>query len=134
MAGIETAGTKEQIPVLLDFLMEGLNDLGICCQNAFDIRLAVDEIITNIVQYAYKERPGKIWLSYDMKDDVFTVTIKDEGMPFDPTKMPQPDFDSPVEDRKIGGLGIYFAKSAMSSMEYEHSGGMNVVRMTKIIK
>ena len=60
--------------------------------------------------------------------------LKDTGMPFDPTKMADPDIQAKAEDRSIGGLGIYMIKQSTDSVSYERKDDMNVLTMTKVIR
>ncbi len=128
---IEIDGTMRSLQVIQRFVEAMLKMLDIADPPAYDIRLAVDEIATNIVKHAYREKPGRIWVTCYRADDEFHVIVKDEGRPFDPTKMPPPDLTSELEQRTIGGLGIYFVRRVMTRMDYEYKDGKNIVTMVK---
>lgn len=95
------------------------------------LELASEEILMNIISYAYpKESPGTILLSFDHDPKHFTVFIKDFGVAFDPTKAPEyVQQNIPLEQRKPGGLGILLAKRSADYLEYRHVPPHNVVSL-----
>jgi serine/threonine-protein kinase RsbW len=98
------------------------------------VTLVLDELLTNIISYGME--PGEkrpIVLAVERKGDVLHIELSDGGKPFDPTKTPPPDLDASLEDRKIGGLGIHFARTMMDSFEYRRDGDRNHVTLTKRI-
>jgi serine/threonine-protein kinase RsbW len=130
---IEVEGTPDSLPALQNFVVATLKMLKIEDPAAYDIRLAVDEITTNIIKHAYKDMEGRIWVTCYRLGDEFFVIIKDEGRLFDPTKTPPPDLTAELEKRNIGGLGIYFVRRVMTRMSYEYKDGKNVVTMVKTL-
>ncbi len=100
----------------------------------FQINLAVDELVTNIINYGYEERQHKIILIFSLKDDAVTIQIQDQGKAFNPLTMPEPDISEPAEKRKIGGLGIHLTKKMMDSIEYERFKHSNIVTLIKKIR
>ncbi len=127
----QVEGTMNNLPAILEFIAGSLHKHHVDDVKAFEIRLAVDEIATNIITHAYKTTKGNIHVSCLREGENIVVTIKDEGAPFDPTKMPPPDLSPDLEHRKIGGLGIYFAKKVMDTVAYRREKGTNVLTMTK---
>ncbi len=92
------------------------------------VNLSLDELITNIVNYGFANQPEKkdIDLTLKVIDDNLYVELIDEGVAFDPfTDAPQPSLDAPIEEREIGGLGIYFVKSLVNQTRYERKEGKN---------
>lgn len=97
-----------------------------------DVNLALDEIFTNIVSYGFEdedEHPVNIYLSIEEKD--LNIRVEDDGMPFNPLEIPEPDLNLPLEERKIGGLGIYFVRKTVEELKYERQQGKNVLMMKK---
>ena len=84
------------------------------------VLLAVDEACTNIVLYAYPKRKGYIRLACWLNGDDFVVSIEDKGRPFNPCLVPAPELDVTLEDRRVGGLGIYFMRKFMDEISYEY--------------
>jgi serine/threonine-protein kinase RsbW len=128
---IEIEGTMDNMPALHNFITATLKMLGIDNPPAYDIELAVDEITTNIVKHAYKEKVGRIWVTCYRLGNEFHVVVKDEGRPFDPSTTPPPDLTSELEKRNVGGLGIYFVRRVMTRMSYEYRDDRNIVTMVK---
>ena len=97
------------------------------------MNLALDEVLSNIVKYAYddsKNGPIDVELAYSGRR--FKVTVEDAGRPFDPLKFKGPVNNGPLDSRSPGGLGILFVKRLMDSALYKRSGGRN--RLTLVAK
>ena len=91
-----------------------------------DLRIALDEIVTNIVKYAYPDRGAhEFTIGCAVRGDRLETGIEDEGVPFDPLGAPAPDFSIPTEERKVGGLGLHFVRNLMSGVEYQRVGARN---------
>jgi serine/threonine-protein kinase RsbW len=101
-------------------------------RKVFEVQMAVDEACTNIIKYGYAREKGTIEISCLRWDEDVVVVIKDTGTPFDPTSVQPPDLDAGLEERKIGGLGVYFMKTLMDEVKYEYKDGKNVLRLVVI--
>jgi anti-sigma regulatory factor (Ser/Thr protein kinase) len=99
---------------------------------AVNLNLALDEILTNIISYGFKD-DGRHDIEVELRLDAGTlaVDVVDDGVAFDPLKMPPPDLDAALEDRPIGGLGIHLVKSLMDSVEYRREGERNRLSLRK---
>ena len=101
----------------------------------FNSNLALDELITNVVNYG-DDNPAEefgISLTLNQTDDTLTIVLEDDGEPFDPfSEAAAPDIDAALEDRPIGGLGIHFVKSLTDEVFYERRDERN--RVTLIFK
>ena len=99
----------------------------------FNLNLALEEAVTNVVLYAYpKEEHEFIYLSASLKDDntlVFVLT--DSGKEFDPTLEPDADIDLSAEKRRIGGLGIFLIRQIMNEVRYERIDNKNILTLEK---
>jgi len=131
---LKVDGRLENLPALIDFVIASLKKMRVSDECAFDVQLAVDEIATNIIKYAYKDKSGPIWAELRLDGDRVVAIIRDEGRPFDPTRAPAPDLGRDLEHRQVGGLGIYLAKQVMGSIHYSYSGGRNVLTMTRPVR
>ncbi len=100
---------------------------------AYAFELCLDELFTNIVSYGYGEgNEGSVSLELSVSDGVMSAEISDSAKPFDPfVQAAAPDLNRPLEDRDIGGLGIFFIKRTMDKVSYRRDGGRNVVRLSK---
>jgi anti-sigma regulatory factor (Ser/Thr protein kinase) len=126
-------GRMENLPGILEFIAGMLRKHLVDDINAYEIRLAVDEAVTNIITHAYKSTGGNIHIACARENEMIVITIEDEGSPFDPTKYPPPDLSTDLEHREIGGLGIYFIGKVMDTVTYRREGGSNVLMMMKRI-
>lgn len=98
----------------------------------FTLHLAIDEILTNIISYGYSDSDDhNIDIHYSFQEDYLKLVITDDSNPFDPANAPEPDINSDLESRKIGGLGIYLIKNMMDGIEYSSENGKNTLVLTK---
>ena len=96
------------------------------------VRLAVEELVVNIVDYAYPDS-DEGYLDVDITSDEGGITLRfiDGGVPFNPLQEDPPDTTLPISQRKIGGLGILFVTKVMDSVTYEYAGGQNILTVRK---
>lgn len=97
-----------------------------------DVNVALDEVLTNIITYAYDDdRMHEIWIGFTIDDDAIEAEIVDDGRPFDPTAIPPPDRSASLSDRRVGGLGMHFVRHLMSEVAYSRAGDHNRLRLTR---
>ena len=118
---------------IAEFVTDAALRLGLTEQQAFEVQMATDEACANIVEHAYGLGvPGSIGVSCEMEGDDLVVTIRDRGRPFNANQVPTPDVTGPLEDRRIGGLGLYFMRKLMDRVVFHHDAqGGNELRMYK---
>ncbi len=99
------------------------------------LNLAVEEWVANVISYAYpKGTRGHVELTVKVVEGLLTMVIKDHGVAFDPTQHEDADVEAELDERQIGGLGIYLMKNIMDSVDYERSAdGYNVLTLKKQI-
>ena len=104
----------------------------------FAVKMAVDEGFTNIIEHAYGgECREEVECSCQTNDEDLTITLIDCGQPFNPLEVPEPDLESDLDDRMIGGLGLYFIHQLMDEVRFnfipksEGEGEYNVLTMVK---
>lgn len=97
------------------------------------ITVIVEEVFVNIAHYAYEGAKGDAIVSIDFEGDDVIIAFKDKGIPFDPLAKEDPDITAPVEDRQIGGLGIYMVKQTMDDVKYERVDDTNIFTLRKKI-
>ncbi len=103
--------------------MQAATSAGLPRKAAYRLQLAVDEIATNVVTYGGGgEQPdGYIVVSYLISDEYLTIVLEDNSLPFDPTRHPiSADINAPLEDRPVGGLGVYLALKNVDTFTYEY--------------
>ena len=96
-----------------------------------NLDLSLDELITNTINYSYQDTgEHEIRITLTEADGSLVVVLEDDGVEFDPfTDAPDPDLDSDVEERPIGGLGVYFVKTLMDEVAYERFDGRNRITL-----
>lgn len=100
-----------------------------------DVAMAVDEAVTNVMEHAYAGRKdGAISILLRVDEREFYVEIHDQGKIFNPNLVKSPDINSPLSERTIGGLGIFFMKKLMDEVEFSRDELGNVTRMSKKLK
>lgn len=98
------------------------------------LNLALDELVTNTINYGYAEEgTGTIEVKIERNGSSIEVTLADTGRPFNPFSADEPDTDADIDDRPIGGLGVFLVRSIIDDCRYAHEAGRNVVRLRKKI-
>ncbi len=119
---------------VLDFIGELLDEKGCPKEIKVQIDIAVEEMFVNICHYAYAPDTGDAVIKVSFEEDprAVSITFIDSGVAFDPVAKPDPDVDLPIEERPIGGLGIYMVKQSMDNMYYERKDGQNILTIRKL--
>ena len=128
----------ENLEAVNDFIHEQIKPFSCQSQTLFQIDLAVEEIFVNISHYAYSPDKGTVQIDCSVEKTAdapakLTVSFTDRGKAFNPLAKPDPDITLSVEEREIGGLGIFLTKKYMDSVLYEHKDNQNILTFTKII-
>lgn len=122
----------EQLTAIADALENISREWDIPSSISLSLNLVLEELVTNIIFYGYSdtnEHTILIRLSY--REGLIQMTIEDDAMAFNPLSSAKPDINSPIGERKIGGLGIHFVRNIMDEISYERSGNRNIVKMSK---
>jgi anti-sigma regulatory factor (Ser/Thr protein kinase) len=124
-------GTLEALAPIRKYLKLTAENHGFGKKASYNLQLAADELVTNIILYGYEKanRQGTVQLVTELKDQQLVVTIRDTAIPFDPHTKQLPnalDLTTPLEDRPIGGLGIFLIINSLDGFEYEYKGGENI--------
>lgn len=123
-----------QLILLEDFLGKVAAEHNLNGQLLMNLKLAMEEAVTNVILYAYPGEKNKdISISLSYNDKELRIVITDSGIAFDPMNKPDPDLSLPPDERPIGGLGIYLVKQLMTDVTYHRSGDKNILTMVKHI-
>lgn len=123
-----------EISVITDFVEQIGAELELKPSLVMSLNLVLEEAISNIILYAYPQRMGElITIMVEKTDNMLIFTITDKGVVFDPTVVPEADIMLSVQERPIGGLGIYLIKKIMNEVEYQRIDGNNVFTLKKIL-
>ena len=94
--------------------------------------LAIEELVTNCIKYGYDDSAQHIIeIELKLTDGELVVSVVDDGHPFNPLELPEPNTDLPIEERPIGGLGIHLLRKMSDRMDYERSNGKNRLTLRK---
>ena len=131
-------GTLDSLESIREYVAEKAADAGLDRSAVYKLCLAVDEIATNVVTHGYEEAElsGNIDIGIVIAAGSFQVLLRDHGRPYDPNTHEQQsntDIDLPLEDRRIGGLGILLARDSVDNLEYTSDANGNVHRFTVIL-
>ena len=124
-------GKLDSLKEIAKYITSATSSIGLDKKASYGLRLAVDEIATNIIVHGYEESQieGVIKIFADINEATLTVTLEDSGIPYDPTsKSPQEDLDTPIEQRQIGGLGVHLALQNVDAFHYKRTemGNVNI--------
>ncbi|CAG4998422.1 hypothetical protein DYBT9275_01998 [Dyadobacter sp. CECT 9275] len=123
-------GEVDSLDPLRDYIGELAEKAGLAKKATYSLKLAIDEIATNIILYGYQRAGIKAdyLLHSEITDEALTVILEDEAPQFDPLSRELPDMDDlsrPLEEREIGGLGIYLTVNGVDEFSYEYVNGKN---------
>jgi serine/threonine-protein kinase RsbW len=130
-------GTLDSLGPIGQLVLQGAERAGLEPAVVYRLRLAVDEVATNIVLHGYAEArlSGDIQVSLRLDFQAFTITLEDDAEAYDPTAQVLPTAEQlqrPLEGRDLGGLGIYLARTSVDEFRYERAGEKN--RTTLVVK
>ena len=130
--GISLVNDVKEIPALAIFVGSICEDMEFDELTAARVRLAVEEAVVNVMNYAFpKGVRSTILLEVNADDETLSFELRDDGAPFDPTAKKEVDVDSLIKNNVIGGLGIHLMRQYMDTIVYERKDGQNVLTMKK---
>jgi serine/threonine-protein kinase RsbW len=133
-ANLTRTATLENIAVFRDFIAEICRSNGISEEITFALQLSADEACANIIQHGYQDMPiGNIGLDIDIGPTEISLQIHDTGRAFDLRNVPAPDINAPLEERKIGGVGIFLILNMMDSVDYQSTLKGNTLTFIKTL-
>ncbi len=122
----------QQIPQLADFIGIIAEEMNLDHALSMSLNLALEEAVTNVIMYSYPEgTDGLVDIEAIMREKSLSFIVSDSGRPFDPTKTEDADITLGVEERPVGGLGIFLVRNIMDTVQYERKDGKNILSMTK---
>jgi anti-sigma regulatory factor (Ser/Thr protein kinase) len=131
---IEVPGEWSGVATLMAFCDDLERRLPLTDDQRYLLRLAVEEIATNIIKYGYGDADrGVIQVSCGVEEGCLRVSIRDQGRPYDPRDHAPPDLAAPAAERDIGGLGLFFVRELADQLFYHHdpSSGWNELIVTR---
>ncbi len=131
MNAFRLLATTENLPDLIRFVTDLLMKNGFSEQRAREIELAAEEVLVNIIRYAYSGGPpGQVELrGLAVSEDEFMLEFEDGGPPFDPTLIPPPDVNLPLSQREAGGLGFFLVRKMVNEVRYRRERNRNILTL-----
>ena len=123
----------DDIPAVTEFVEAELEKLECPMGVVTKINIAIDELYSNIAKFSYENGEGKVAVRVTSEQSPRSVSITfiDYGIPYDPLSQDDPDVTLSVEERDIGGLGIYMVKNLMDDVRYRYEKDQNILTITK---
>ena len=131
MPTLTLPGELTSLDEIADLVLDQCRLAGLDKHATYQLRLAVDELATNIIVHGYQENNliGSIVITAEVDEHSLTVVLEDTAPPYDPLKrnleQVEEEFDKPLEERPIGGLGIFFVRQAVHDFRYEYRDNHN---------
>ena len=133
MESIKKQAVFDNLNELLDFVRTKAKAYGMGT-SVPDVILAVEELLVNVISYAFPDKANcDVEVQCGKKDGYIVVKILDEGLPFDPTSAKKPDVSTPIHERKIGGMGIFLVKNVVDEIVYKRKNKTNILTVKKNI-
>ena len=128
LVSIELPAVLESLPAFSARMMECAKEAGFKEHKLGAMELALEEAIVNIVKYSSSSPDSVITAKCGTDNSgAFYITIIDSGPPFDPLKRDTPDTSAGIDDRPVGGLGIFFIKEMTDGVTYTREAGKNIL-------
>ncbi|MEI8164793.1 MAG: ATP-binding protein [Chloroflexales bacterium] len=128
MQALNLPATLDSLEPVGQYVLDAAAEAGLERKAAYRLRLAVDEIVTNIIVHGHTEAglEGEVTIKADLNAEALTIILEDAAQPFDPRARPDPEnLDRPLEERDIGGLGVFLAIKGVDTFTYEYADNRN---------
>jgi serine/threonine-protein kinase RsbW len=122
-----------QLPGLTRFLQEYWSSSALPTAESLPFELALEEVFMNVVMHGVPGGAARVEVLLQLTGEGLTMTIADDGPPFDPLSLPPPDVTASLGERRIGGQGVYLVRQMMDSVTYRREGGQNILTVSRQI-
>lgn len=134
MAEITVPAKCEELDRVIDFVNVHLDEVGCDSYNKATLDIAVEEIFVNIASYAYEcsaEGDAVVRIILCGNPPEIVLQFIDKGVQYNPLEQEDPDVTLELDERAVGGLGIFLVKESMDEMTYEFKDGKNILTIVK---
>ena len=133
MEKITVEALLDYLQAVVDFATEKLEARDCSMKAIMQTELVIEEIFVNIASYAYHPEigPATFCMEFEENPNAMLMTFIDSGKPYNPLEQETPDTTLSIEERDVGGLGIFLVKKNVDEIAYEYTDGKNILRMKK---
>ena len=123
----------DNLDAVNSFVHKSIEQFEVSKRTLMQIDLIVEEIFVNVASYAYAPNTGSVKILIEAKEEPHTVSLTfiDSGVPYNPLEKSDPDINLSVDDRQIGGLGIFLTKNLVDEISYKFVDSQNILQLTK---
>lgn len=123
----------ESLARFRDFVLQKLQDGNVSRACYPKVELILEEILTNVFNYAYAGGRGDAELACELRNGMLQLRVADRGRPFNPLEATPPNLTGDIQQRDVGGLGIYFVMKTVDKIAYERRDGRNIITLSYTI-
>jgi sigma-B regulation protein RsbU (phosphoserine phosphatase) len=128
----ELPGEAERLPDAFAFLQTAWGEAGLPEEQRFPFELALEEVFMNVAMHGGQEgRPASATIELQRDGEELRLVVSDDGPAFDPLSLATPDTSLSIEEREVGGLGVFLVREMMDDVSYARREGLNVLSMRK---
>ncbi len=131
MKRIKLKAEMSNFQFFIGFVEDALVSLDLPQKVVFSLMTVAEEIIVNVVNYAYSDESGDLEIDFERDKQIIRFTFKDQGIPFNPLEKSEVDTNLQAHEREIGGLGIHMIKSMTDRVAYDYQNGENILTIEK---
>jgi anti-sigma regulatory factor (Ser/Thr protein kinase) len=124
-------GSMADLPEVIAFIDQCATQARVDAAVRFDLQLAVEEACANVIEHAYGGKGGDFQVRFEASEHDVTITVHDHGRPFTPGDVSEPNLTLPLEERRIGGLGLYLMRRLMDEVRFSFAEDGNTLVMVK---
>ena len=121
----------ENLENVTEFITSSLEEKNCSMKTIMQMELVIEEIFVNVANYAYRPNVGPITICKEIDDKALTISFIDGGVDYNPLEHEDPDINAGIDEREIGGLGIFLVKKNVDEVSYERKDGQNILTIKK---
>ena len=125
MGVLSVSADLSSLPAIREYVLDQASRVALPGGTDLKIELVLEEVVVNVANHAYRRQGGPLEVDCFVRGAAFCCLLRDWGPPFNPLQAEKPDVGQDIEDRPIGGLGIYLATTMPDHCSYERLGNTN---------
>ena len=133
MPEITVEAKVENLDQVNDFINHSIGEIDCSKKAIMQLGVIVEEIFVNIASYAYSDETGFATVQVEVQKNLpaIALTFIDGGVQYNPLERKDPDLEASIDEREVGGLGIYLVKNMVEKISYQYADGKNILSLTK---